>query len=68
MMLIEDSQEGQSECAHLLDKDSMQCVGNNIGNYRHLEHEYLRCVDRLNTEGDRDPASWLTQISDKRRE
>ena len=26
------------------------------------------CVDRLNTEGGRDPASRLTQISDKKRE
>ena len=26
------------------------------------------CVGRLNTEGDRDPASRLTQIADKRRE
>ena len=26
------------------------------------------CVDRLNTEGGRDPASRLTQIADKRRE
>ena len=25
------------------------------------------CVDRLNTEGDRDPASRLTQTADKRR-
>ena len=26
------------------------------------------CVDRLNTEGGRDPASQLTQTADKRRE
>ena len=26
------------------------------------------CVDRVNTEGSRDPASWLTQTADKRRE
>ena len=26
------------------------------------------CVDRLNTEGSRDPASLLTQTADKRRE
>ena len=26
------------------------------------------CVDKLNTEGGRDPASWLTQIANKRRE
>ena len=26
------------------------------------------CVDRVNTEGGRDPASRLTQIADKRRE
>ena len=76
MMLNEDSQEGQSECAHLLYKDS-SCVGSYIGNYRQLKRKYLRmsmyasansCVDNLNTEGCRDPASWLTQIADKRRE
>jgi len=32
MTLLEDSQEGQSKCAHLLYKDS-SCVGSDIGNY-----------------------------------
>ena len=36
-------EEGQSECAHLLYKDS-SCVGSNIGNYRQLKHEYLPYV------------------------
>ena len=40
LILKEDSQEGQSECAHLLYKDS-SCVGSDIGNYRQLKREYL---------------------------
>ena len=79
MTLIEDSQEGQLECAHLLYKDS-SCVGSDNGSYRQLTREYLptvclikyasanSCVDRLNTEGSRDPGSRLTHIADKRRE
>ena len=35
---IEDSQEGRSECAHLLYEDS-SCVGSNIGSYRQLMRE-----------------------------
>ena len=74
-----DTQEGQSpECVHLLYKDS-SCVGSDIGNYRHLEREYLptlclcnasanSCVDKLNTEGGKDPASWLILTAYKRRE
>ena len=41
--LIEDSQKGQSECAHLLYKDN-SCVGNDIGNYRQLKRKYLPYV------------------------
>ena len=54
------------------------CVGSDIRDYRQLKCEYPYCmsmyasanccVDRHNTEGGRDPASRLTQISDKRRE
>ena len=40
MTPIEDSQERQSEFAHLLYKDS-SCVGSDIGNYRQLKREYL---------------------------
>ena len=43
MTLIEDSQEGQSECAHLLYEDS-SCVGSDIGSYRQLTREYLPYV------------------------
>ena len=43
-MLIEDSQEGQLVCAHLLYKDSCSCVGSDIGNYRQLKREYLPYV------------------------
>ena len=38
-----DSREGQSECAHILYKDS-SCVGSEIGNYRQLKCEYLQYV------------------------
>ena len=62
----------------LMYKDS-SCVGSDIGNYRQLKREYLpyvyvwqvllnSCVDRLNTEGSRDPTSLLTQTADQRRE
>ena len=37
------SQEGQSEFAHLLYKDS-SCVGSDIGNCRQLKREYLPYV------------------------
>ena len=62
MTLIEDSQEGQLDCAHLLYKGQQ------------LEREYLpmsiqakynvntsanSCVDRLNTESSRNSASRL---------
>ena len=77
MMLIEGSQEGKSECTHLLHKDS-SCAGRDIRNYMQLMREYLpyvyvyasanSCLDRLNMEGGRDPASRLTQTADKRRE
>ena len=74
-MFIEDSQEGQSECAHLLHKGQQLCWQQHQN--RQLEREYLpymfmyvstnSCVDRLNTEGSRDSASWMTQTADKRR-
>ena len=40
MMLKEDSQEGQLECAHLLYKDSSY-AGGDIRNYKQLKREYL---------------------------
>ena len=43
MTLIEDSQEGQSECVHLLYKDTSY-VGSDFGNYRQLKREYLLYV------------------------
>ena len=54
------SQEGQSEFAHLLYKDS-SCVGSDI-----RMASATSCVDRLSAEGGRDPASRLTQPADRR--
>ena len=68
MTLMKDSQEGQSECAHLSYKDS-SCVGSDIGigswsvsTYRMSMYTSTNsCVDRLNAEGGRDSASQLVR-------
>ena len=63
--LMQDNQKGQSECAHLLYKGQQLCW------QRHTMYATAQntCVDRLNTEGSRDPASQLTQTAaDTRRE
>ena len=77
MSLTEGSQERQSECAHLLYKGQHSRVGSNFGlgiwsvstYHMSMYASANSCVDRLNTESGRDPASRLTQRgANKRRE
>ena len=64
MTLIEDSKEGQSESANYYCTGESSCVGSDIGTgswsmSTHRMSVYASansCVDRLNTEGSRDPA------------
>ena len=76
MTLIQDSQKGDSWNVRTYCMRDSSCVGSDIGTgswsmstYRMSMHATTNsCVDRLKTEGDRDPASRLTQTADKRRE